>query len=1150
MNAEDEERVELRLLTEPEFAERFDIAVEDLTDAYVAGEIEGEDRERAETYFFKSAERQNKLKYAQALKTYKSQRITRTKWWTSPKVRIAASIILIVGIALPLWWALSRPDDVDKGLLALQEAYRQERPFDARISGLRYAPTPSLSFRGEVKVDEPQRKRAESLLEIAVQDHRTAKSLHGQGQSYLAARKFDEAISRFEEALKLSDDAKIHSDLGAALLEKGKREPANSNQGKRVESFSRAVTHLTRALELDGSLLEALFNRALTFEHLGAYDTAERDWRLYLEKDPNSQWAAEAREHLKSVEGTRQKTSQTPRQIIDEFVKRMDLGEGDAAWKIVRENQHRRGNTVVEHLLDNYLERGNDIDLNRLASIADMDRVKNGDHFYSDVLAFYRSANPQQRELVKQAREFMKRSHAGWGQNPDESLSLFTDAKNLFQEAGDVPEAKHADYWIAFSYYLKKTSHPEIPKIIDPLISACNTNNYLWLKVRCMYLRSNNEFALNRHSTAVASAREAATLAEDTSDAVGLLNVITSLVDYYRYLGNYPKVLGQIQRALPILNSTSLDAVQSSRHYAVSAVAFAAMGFDDAALNYQEEALQLAQGAGPNARMAYHHAFLGAIQGKRRQFDAALSSVSKASEIATAHSVGSLMAYSALQRANIYREMGDCDKAVASYTQSIDLYEDLKFETNLYHAHKGRLLCYLAQKDDARAQYEIAITLPLIEKNRTQISEENNRNTFFEIEQTVYDLAIDFEASRMNNPDRAFAYVQESRGRTLLDLLSSRSKKSSDTHNPEDILPSVTQPESAATIKEKLSEDAQLVQYAVLDDKILIWVISRQNEVTFKPVSVSKSVLNETIARYLQVVSQPSTNRQEEQSLAKKLYSVLIQPVAAVLDPNKLICVIPDKNLSYLPFTALLSPDSGKYLIEEYVLTTSQSPSVFLVLSKNALEKSKMKHERLLSVGNPQFDREAFPQLDDLPNAKQEALEIMPFYDDPVPLVEGNATVAAVKPEMIRSDVVHLAMHSVLDGELPSYSKLLLAKAGSASDLHAYEIYRMDLPRTRLVVLSSCQSGAEHYYDGEGMASLARAFLSARVPLVVASLWPVDSKATEKLMVSFHRQRSQKRSTAEALATAQREMLSDPENRYRSPFYWAAFALNGGYAEF
>jgi len=81
------------------------------------------------------------------------------------------------------------------------------------------------------------------------------------------------------------------------------------------------------------------------------------------------------------------------------------------------------------------------------------------------------------------------------------------------------------------------------------------------------------------------------------------------------------------------------------------------------------------------------------------------------------------------------------------------------------------------------------------------------------------------------------------------------------------------------------------------------------------------------------------------------------------------------------------------------------------------------------------------------------------------------------------------------------------------------------------------------------MASLARAFIGAGVPMVVASLWPVDSAATEKLMVLFHKERRHNRS-ALALATAQRAMLHSSEHRFQRPYYWAAFSLNGGYAEF
>jgi CHAT domain-containing protein len=115
----------------------------------------------------------------------------------------------------------------------------------------------------------------------------------------------------------------------------------------------------------------------------------------------------------------------------------------------------------------------------------------------------------------------------------------------------------------------------------------------------------------------------------------------------------------------------------------------------------------------------------------------------------------------------------------------------------------------------------------------------------------------------------------------------------------------------------------------------------------------------------------------------------------------------------------------------------------------------------------------------------------------------------------------------------------------------SYEIYKMKLPRTRLVVLSACQTGIEQQYRGEGAVSLARPFIVAGVPLVVASLWPVDSESTEQLMVSFHRHRTQDHlPTAEALRRAQLELLGGEDTRYRQPYYWAAFTAIGGYAEY
>lgn len=113
------------------------------------------------------------------------------------------------------------------------------------------------------------------------------------------------------------------------------------------------------------------------------------------------------------------------------------------------------------------------------------------------------------------------------------------------------------------------------------------------------------------------------------------------------------------------------------------------------------------------------------------------------------------------------------------------------------------------------------------------------------------------------------------------------------------------------------------------------------------------------------------------------------------------------------------------------------------------------------------------------------------------------------------------------------------------------DLIRYKLPRAKLVVLSACRSAVEDYYSGEGPIGLSRTFLAVGVPVVVASLWPVDSDATGELMKRFHfLRRSQKLSTAETLRRAQLEFVNDSGSARRQPYFWSAFAAFGGFTRF
>jgi CHAT domain-containing protein len=180
-----------------------------------------------------------------------------------------------------------------------------------------------------------------------------------------------------------------------------------------------------------------------------------------------------------------------------------------------------------------------------------------------------------------------------------------------------------------------------------------------------------------------------------------------------------------------------------------------------------------------------------------------------------------------------------------------------------------------------------------------------------------------------------------------------------------------------------------------------------------------------------------------------------------------------------------------------------------------------------------------------LQDAEVEAKAIAGGYGKSQELLGGEAT----KDEFLRNftnvEVVHFAGHFVANRQSPGNSKLLFA----GGELRTSELGAHKLPRAKLVVLSACETGFERYDKSEGAIGVARTFLALGAPVVVASQWKVDSEPTKDLMIAFHRNRNEKRmSSAESLRRAQLAVLGG--DRTKAPFYWAAFSLFGGYANY
>jgi tetratricopeptide (TPR) repeat protein len=369
LTEDERSQIESGIMTDGLLFERVQMAEDELIEDYLYGRLSAEDRKKFEQSFLCTAEGREQVNLTRDLINYSSsgkgvaaapgearQTASRRRFF-GPGLVAAASILLVASAGFVAWRLLAPDSKVEQGIAALKRAYRDARPLEARVSALDYAPM--IVQRGDDSqgVDANARNQADILLLDAASNDPGPESHHALGLAYLTKKDFDRAIAEFEKALAADpDNARAHSDLGAALLEKGKADRLGDEPGRSLEEFARSLEHLNKAIELDASLLEPLFNRAHLYQEMKLPQQAEEDWKAYLEKDPNSDWADEARRNLEALEQRKNRSAKSREQLYKDFADARERGDDDAAWRVLSEGRTGSGNLIIQGLLDAHTE--------------------------------------------------------------------------------------------------------------------------------------------------------------------------------------------------------------------------------------------------------------------------------------------------------------------------------------------------------------------------------------------------------------------------------------------------------------------------------------------------------------------------------------------------------------------------------------------------------------------------------------------------------------------------------------------------------------------------------------------------------------------------------------------------------------------------
>lgn len=676
--------------------------------------------------------------------------------------------------------------------------------------------------------------------------------------------------------------------------------------------------------------------------------------------------------------------------------------------------------------------------------------------------------------------------------------------------------------------------------------------------------------AIEFYEQALTLAREIGNREQEASE----LNALGSIYFAIAAQEHHAKIIEFHQQALTIAREIGALWEEYGALSSLSGI-YSSLGDYDTALEYAQQAVAIAPQLG-KAMEGNALAGLANIYSYQEEYTQAIDYYEQGLAIARSLGEPGDESFYLENLASLYYQLEEYDRAIEYYQTVLAIVRELGEPVREGYSlgSLGKTLFQAGKLAEAEEALFAAIE---IQESQRQGLDDTNKISFADAGSLIYNYQTLQEVLvAQNKTNAALEIAERARARAFVELLATRL-------SPNPIEPATITPPNIQKIQQiAQAQNATLVEYAIIgnrftvqeqptpDSELYIWVIQPTGNITFRQVDLSSRDEQQSLSlaslvvntreslgiRSRTTLSVVPTEAARQQARAeatdrlRQLHQILIQPIADLLptEPTQRIIFLPQGALFLVPFPAL-QDESGKYLIEKHTLLTA--PSI-QVLDLTRQQRTRIARERqnngvALVVGNPTMPSvspspgEKPQPLSPLPGAEREANAIAPLLDTQ-PLIGNQATETAIRQQLEKARIIHLATHGLLDEERGLGSALALAPSPSTQDdglLTAEEILNLKL-NAELVVLSACDTGRGRI-TGDGIVGLSRSFITAGVPSAIVSLWQVPDAPTAFLMTQFYQTLASNPDKAQALRHA---MLATMK-QHPHPIDWAAFTLIG-----
>lgn len=498
-----------------------------------------------------------------------------------------------------------------------------------------------------------------------------------------------------------------------------------------------------------------------------------------------------------------------------------------------------------------------------------------------------------------------------------------------------------------------------------------------------------------------------------------------------------------------------------------------------------------------------------------------------------------------------------------------------------------------------------AVAIEAVEQSRSWATSESRRQDLLEEAIDIYEKIVQSYVNIDQN-DRAIEYVERSKARNLVDILSGRElypkTKIPNDHNlrfSHKVEP-ISFYQIQALLKFEFDEKTAIIEWYLVSNKIFTFIITNQAKMpivlqsSYEDIEKLVTWFNEYLEDYGQ------NNRQWHQQLSQRLqYLAQLLHIDQIInylpaDCDRII-FIPHRFLHLLPLHALpLNESQNHNILDHFLRGVSYAPSCKLLQLSLTQKRSDLIH--LFAIQNPTQDL-SFTDIE---------VETIRRYFAPndYVLVKEASTKKEIldNNHFLNANCVHFSCHGYFNFESPLESALILAEAGGSNGqlqgtasennrsldstkinldkcLTLGEILNLDLSQCCLVTLSACETGLIDFTSkSDEYMGFPSGFLLAGSSSVVSSLWAVNDFSTSFLMIRFYENLQSQTSVATALCQAQlwlrditiaelklwidkRQLPLNPTHKmalhrmfhkfqdnskpFQDPFYWAAFCAVG-----